>query len=343
MQSEKVEGQILITGCYRTGSEFITQLINCHKKVSATFYTVNFMRFCFGLYDPIDKEENWTRLIKDSLEKLRIRYGREIECNDVIALLNDRDFSYANLYQALILVQHNYLGMTHWAEKTQLVWTKIPDFLHMFPQGKAIHIIRDPRSVLASFKNYTSSEYPRYMGAIFNCLSSMQYAKMYQHTFSSSQYKLVKYEDLAHDTENVMEDIFSFIGLDSVANIFERSSWKDAHKQPWKANTSFGDPAQFSIDESITRWKKNLTLSEIFLCELINKPMMEYFGYGQLEPSVNPGDFSDIFVSTLADKQIASFLSLWATKGSGVECFPSDPFDPATWDDVAIKNKLTNS
>ena len=41
------------------------------------------------------------------------------------------------------------------------MWREIPTFIGMLPNAKAIHIIRDPRSVLASFKKYTRYKYQR--------------------------------------------------------------------------------------------------------------------------------------------------------------------------------------
>ena len=67
-----------------------------------------------------------------------------------------------------------------WGRKTQLVWRQIPDFLKIFPKGKAINIIRDPRSVLASFKKSTYNPEPAYLGAIFNCYDQWKKSLLYK-------------------------------------------------------------------------------------------------------------------------------------------------------------------
>ena len=48
-----------------------------------------------------------------------------------------------------------------------LCWTKIPDFLSMFPDGKVIHVIRDTRDVLSSFKRVTYEPGLKYLDAVF--------------------------------------------------------------------------------------------------------------------------------------------------------------------------------
>ena len=54
--------QTLITGVYRTGTEYLTQLVNCHPNISATMYSVNIYRFVEGKYDPIN-----IKLAKDKI------------------------------------------------------------------------------------------------------------------------------------------------------------------------------------------------------------------------------------------------------------------------------------
>ena len=85
-------------------------------------------------------------------------------------------------------------GHTHWAEKNQLMWREIPIFIGMMPNAKAIHIIRDPRSVLASFKNYTRYAYPACLGSVFNSYDSLKTALEHQQYLGES-IKLVKFED----------------------------------------------------------------------------------------------------------------------------------------------------
>jgi len=338
-----IKGQVLITGCYRTGSEFLTQLINSHPCISATFYTVNFMRFCFGKYGDIHEAKNWHMLIADFQEKLKVRFGREVHFDQIAAHLDLGNITYAALYQALVLAQHHYPGVKYWAEKTQLVWSKIPDFLHLFPQGKAIQIIRDPRSVLASFKAYTNAPHPRYLGAIFNRLGAMQSARRFQSELPADRYLLLRYEDLASQTDATMADVFSFIGVDPTPAIHQRDGWVDAHNQPWHANTTLGDPARFSTPRSINRWREDLQLAELFLCEMVNQPLMAHYGYEASGCTAPPETVAETLKAAMTDEQIASFFRNWAATGDGVECFPSDPFDPKTWEDVAIAERIASS
>ena len=44
------QSQTLITGVYRTGSEFLTYLIDTHPDIMASMYKINLMRFYYGRY-----------------------------------------------------------------------------------------------------------------------------------------------------------------------------------------------------------------------------------------------------------------------------------------------------
>ena len=77
-----------------------------------------------------------------------------------------------------------------WADKTQLVWTRVPDFLDMFPNGKVIHIVRDPRNVMASFKKSTYAPEPAYISAAFNCYDSMKKGLFYRDNYDEKIYQI---------------------------------------------------------------------------------------------------------------------------------------------------------
>ena len=99
-----------------------------------------------------------------------------------------------------------------WAEKTQLVWREIPEFLKMFPRGKAIIVLRDPRSVLASFKKYTFNPEPAYLGAIFNCYDVMQNSLNYKKKYPS-KVLIIKYEELVLNPKKIIKKTLNFLNI----------------------------------------------------------------------------------------------------------------------------------
>ena len=311
--------QTLITGCYRSGTEYITQLLNNHPNLASTMYTTNFMRYYYNRYDPI--QQNYKQLIKDAKETIKKRWKKTLNTEQLIEYLKtQKEITYGLIYDAMMSDLFLKKSKTRWAEKTQLVWREIPDFLTMFPTGKAILIIRDPRSVLASFKKYTYAPEPLYLGAIFNCYDSMKYSLEYKKRYSD-RFLQIKYEDILTNPEFTIKSIFTFLNLSTNHDLFSQKNWKDARGEPWKDNTAFG---KFDKELAIQRWKENLKEWEISMCEEINQPYMEFNGYQLSGRKVN-WNYSE-------NEDISRYLDNW-TKGNGIQEFPTDPLKPANWEE----------
>ena len=60
------KSQTLITGTYRSGSEYLTLLLDSHPELSASMYRVNLIRFMFKRYDPISNPKNLELALSDT-------------------------------------------------------------------------------------------------------------------------------------------------------------------------------------------------------------------------------------------------------------------------------------
>ena len=334
-------GPFLITGCYRSGTSYITQLLNNHPKLSATMHTVSFMRFCYLRYGQIDNLENLANLLNELCGRLKARWNIVLNKEVITKKCCEEKITYARLYDIIMRELYCKGSIVQWAEKIQLVWTKIPDFLNMFPNGKAIHIIRDPRSVLASFKKYTYVPEPAYIGAVFNCLGSMQAALKYKKMFPNNHI-LIRYEDVASAPELQMRKIFDLIGYpaEQNINIIDSSDWQGIKGEKWRDNTAFAVSNDgFNIEDSINRWKKHLTNEEISICEWICGPTMKQFGYKLSGIKASLFECGEVLKAMIKDAMISEMFENWAITGEGIERFPTDPLEPSNWEENAIPSK----
>ncbi len=332
-QMIRSDRQVLITGCYRTGSEYITLLLNNHPQLSASMYVCNFMRFCFSRYDPIELEINYHSLLVDAAERMQTRWGENLNVDRIINhCKNNERVTYALLYDLIMSDLFLKNGKTGWAEKTQLVWTKIPDFLDMFPESKVIHIFRDPRSVLASFKKFTFMPPPAYLGAIFNCFDSMKRSVHYREMFPPTRYYTVRYEDIIIHPEPTLINIFKFLGLSHDHDLFSSEGWVDARGNPWEHNSAFhgrnNTSGNFDRAGAVDRWKKELDDWEIAFCEAVNKDYMQIYKYKPANVTV---DWKTHLNPMLTDERLARYYDLWVNKSEGIEEFPADPLIPENW------------
>ncbi|CAA6605005.1 hypothetical protein MTBLM1_40209 [Rhodospirillaceae bacterium LM-1] len=322
--------QTLITGVYRSGTEYLSQLLSGHPRLSCTMYHVNALRFVLNRYEPLGERKNLDRALADMNARLGKRYGLSVDADRVIDRMSSSGFSnWAGLYDAVM--SELWLGeqKEHWAEKCQLVWREIPQFLREMPNGKAILLIRDPRSVTASFQRFTHAPAPAYLGAVFNSLDALQHAMKFQETLDPARFAAVRYEDLASDPERETARLYKFLGLDPSEARLDPTSWIGETGQKWASNSSFSNGARFDVAASIKRWRDNLDPIDRGFVEAICKGAMEHWRYDSFGP---PADWPEILRRVLPDANLTMMLRLALVNGEGTQAFPTDPVDPANWD-----------
>ena len=163
----------------------------------------------------------------------------------------------------------------------------LDEILDFFPNAKVINLVRDQRDVLLSQKNKWRR---RFLGAkgipISEALRSyfnyhpILTAKVWNSSLvCTSKYlkhpkvKVVKFENLLSDSENVVKDICSFLKIDFHENML---------KVPVIGSSTESDAkSDLIIDrDKINKWKKGgLSNGEIYLSQKVSSEMMDKFGY----------------------------------------------------------------
>ena len=326
--------QVLITGCYRSGTGYSSVLLNNHPKFVATTYTTSFMRYSYNRYNPINKEKNYIALLNEAKKRIKDRWKRNLNTKKIIAICkNEKKITYALLYDLMMGDLFLDKSVTKWGEKTQLVWRQIPDFFKMFPNGKAINIIRDPRSVLASFKKSTYNPEPAYLGAIFNCFDSMQKSYDYKKKYGS-KFLSFRYEDIALSPKKTLKKIYKFLNLKSDHDLLNEKKWLNADGSKFIHNSVFASKNErkdeFDFKGSINRWRSQLSSSEIAFCQFINKDHMKLYDY---KISTKDKDWDKLLPIIFNNNKILSYLKKWVLINEGIQEFPNNPLDPKNWNE----------
>jgi len=326
--------QVLITGCYRSGTDYSSVLLNNHPKFIVTTYTTSFMRYSYNRYNPIFKEKNYTALLNEAKKRIKDRWKKNLNIKKIIDnCKKEKKVTYALLYDLMMGDLFLDKSVTKWGEKTQLVWRQIPDFFKLFPNGKAISIIRDPRSVLASFKKSTYNPEPAYLGAIFNCFDSMQKSYEYKKKYGS-RFLFFRYEDIALSPKKTLKKIYKFLDLNSDHDLLNEKKWLNADGSKFIHNSVFASKKekkdQFDFKGSINRWKSQLSSSEIAFCQFINKDLMKIYNY---KISKKDNDWNKLLATIFNNKKIFNYFKKWILKNKGIQEFPNNPLDPRNWDE----------
>ena len=241
--------QILITGVYRSGTEFFSNLLNLHPEICSTMYRINALRFIFFKYGK--KKINYKKLIFDLSERLKNKHSFSMDKKKYLKIINGKN--YGEIYD--LIMSNLYLSKKKriWAEKNQLVWTKTSDFINLLPNGYVIHILRDPRNVLASFKYKTNSNYPACLTSVFNSYDAME--NILNNKKSNKQkFILIKYEDLVLNPQKTLNKVFDFLDVKKMNINAKRKKFNYLNKK-WVVNSSFQgkikNSSDFNIKESL--------------------------------------------------------------------------------------------
>lgn len=213
-----------------------------------------------------------------------------------------------------------------WAEKVQLAWDFIPTWLRWFPQGKALLIVRDPRSVLASFREYTIAPEPAYLGAAFNCLDCLRWIL---ESGPDTRVSVLRYEDVATHPRPMIRGTWTWLGLDP-ADVDPDIRWSEKGQDRAASDrSSFDDPDDVDPLAAIERWRGRLSESELRFVETVCGHAMERTGYET--EGVEPLPLPEMRQMCAGDPRLECALERWATTGEGSCFFPLDPEDESTW------------
>ena len=334
MKPQNTDKPLFLTGVYRSGTTLVAQVLNNHPDLRIIWDSLHFFRyFLSAKYSPI--KDSYRSIVSDAAYRLSKRFDVKVPQREIIERLDTiPSIEFKDVYQALMV--DTFCGGrddVRWGEKSLLQWTNIPLFLQMYPDGQVIHIIRDPRDVLASFREYTYEEPDRYLDAIFCCLHSMNWAENIGSSLPNNRYKIIRHEDLVTTPELTCREISDFLQIEYDPVMLDASQFVDSKSQPWSGDSSFGDIPQQIVSTSVGRWRSSLSPYEILLSESIIGNLMTKFGYELSGVTTVASDWQQLWSSLKSTPLIKERLGYWLDTGQGIERYPSNPTDPSNWEE----------
>jgi hypothetical protein len=328
---------ILLTGVYRSGTTILSCMLDAHPEINFTYGSVNYLRwFVKKNVSPV----NYKDIVLETQSRLQKRFGKVIDYEKIVNLIESskEDIShrliYSSIMQGFFDFSEKMLG-----ERILLEWTNVPAFLEMYPDGKVLHIIRDPRDVLASYKGMTWESGYRYLDAIFACMDSMDHCIQYKKTLPKRKYYAVSYESLVRNPEHELKNICAMLGVEYSEKMMDKSRYKDERGERFNLNShsSYSDNKK----KRSGRWKDQLSGSDLAFLEALLHKQLSDFNYADLSGNGKP--IND-FLSTIAKEDLLkSRLLHYLETGRGCEEFPSDSTKEENWTVLGEKNKNASS
>jgi len=325
-------GPIFLTGVYRSGTTLPAQILNAHPQLCVTHDSLNFFRFYLGSYKPV--ATRYAEIVEEAESRLGKRFSIHVPTARILERLESgTEISLKDIYEAIMVETWcNGRSDLRWGEKTLLEWSNIPLFLQMFRTGQAIHIIRDPRDVLASYRKFTIEPPHRYLDAVFACLHSMNWAATIGTGLLKDRYMVLRHEDVIANPEQCARELCHFLHIEFNPVMLDASHFTDHAGKPWRPNTAFGDVRQGTISSGTTeRWRSTLQEFEIVFVESVIGELLEYFGYQGSGVKLGAADLRELWDRFRSTPLLQDRLQLWLSTGQGVESYPSDPTDPKNW------------
>ena len=199
-----------------------------------------------------------------------------------------------------------------------------------------IHILRDPRNVLASFKYKTNSNYPACLTSVFNSYDSMKNI-LYNKKINKQKFIFGKYEDLLLNPQKTLNKVFNFLDVKKI-NINTKKKIFNYLNKKWVVNSSFQseikNSSDFNIKESLNSYKKNLDIFELNFVEKICGKLMRKFGYkpnSSYNKQINKKQLNAMLGK---NKLLKMGYENWKNKKIGFERFPKNPINPKFWDKI---------
>lgn len=323
---------IFLTGVYRSGTTLVAQVLNNHPRLRIIYDTLHFFRFYLGSH--ATPEERYEEIVSDAKQRLDRRFGVDVPAERIISILKGKArIEFKDIYET-IMIQTFCNGRTdiRWGEKSLLQWTNIPLFLQMFPNGQAIHIIRDPRDVLASYREYTHELPHRYLDAVFCCLHSMKWASTVGRALPADRYLVLRHEDMVTGPGETTRRLCEFLALEYDPIMLDATRFVDQSGSRWSGDSSFGDVDQQIVPVSAGRWRNKLYGFEVMLVESVLGHLLPKFGYEPSGIMVGVEDLSALWDRIGSTPLLQGRLRQWLETGEGVDKYPSDPTDSRNWE-----------
>lgn len=329
---------IFLTTPFRSGSSFLSRILSAHPSVAMSYDTVNFFRFCYHRYDPISNTENGKKLFEDMAYRLYNRFELKLDTEQCMANLGEADRSYGQAYLSILRTLFPAESKAILGDKEPLAWTKIPSFLKMLPQGKAIVILRDPRDVVVSFKKMTIAPGSDYLIALFNVIDAVNHAFRYAH-LHPDRVAVVRYEQLKTNMEAEVRKLCTFLEIDFVPEMLGVDKFTDHSGNQWdsQAHSIFPEELHNPL-APVGRWRNRIEPEDLFLCEWLARDQIARLGLAFDGRVHRPEVFERAIQKLMSSPLLRDAFKRWCDLGEGMEKFPLDPLDPKTWDPGFIAN-----
>lgn len=272
-------GLFFIVGSPRSGTTLLQAMLSSHPRLATPPETKFFQKHDPALPrhggDPLpaDRLDAYLDSLFASSDWREIGLPRE----ELESAIRAGDRSARSIFLTILSAYQARVGRPRLGEKTPLHARCVPRIRSVFPDAKFIHIHRDPRDVVASMlqmqwtQGTVRSEARTWRKTLCEHLRCLT-------TLPPTCYTGVRFETLVEKPEEELRRLCEFLGESFNPAMLEfhdrETTGYHQREEQWKGMTR-----RPLTNQSIGRFKKDLTRRQIAQVERIVGPLLERFGY----------------------------------------------------------------
>jgi len=281
------KGPVFVAGLERSGTSLMYALLATHPGLAMTRRT-NMWTYFYGQYGDLSQPQNLENCLS-----MMMRYKRLVKLKpDPVRIRQDfqqsSDKSYARLFALLEEHYAERAGKPRWGDKSLNTERYAEPIFEAYPGARILHMIRDPRDRYASVLKRWKVRRGDVGAGTAMWLSSVSLGKENQRRYPD-QYKVVRYETLVAQPEEMLGEICDFIGEPYSPEMITMQGAKGFREQG--SNSSYGQRKPGAIStSSIGRYRQVLSSRQIAFIQSVAKQEMQRFDYELDAIELTPAD-----------------------------------------------------
>lgn len=272
----KIRGPLFVVGCPRSGTTLLQRMLDAHSAVAIAPETHFIRRFWKNRnrYGDLSRDANFAGLVDDILAIPEFP-EMHIAAERYRAAAMDGERSYRALFACLLDLFATTRHVPIVGEKTPNHVEYAVTLLEFFPDARFVHIVRDPRAVVNSWRSVPWST-GSLVGDADVWRVSMATVRKYP-AWVRDRFHTLTYERLIAFPGVELRQLCAFLGLDFEERMLDYHAGPtpvDIEREPWKTATT--QPLDIT---SATRWRNEMSASMISTIESVTWLEMRRLGY----------------------------------------------------------------
>lgn len=307
------DGPIFIVGAPRSGTTLLRNALNRHSRIAICRET-EFRHYVYrrrAAFGPLSDRRNRERVVRQYLALERIRRTL-LDLGSLAECLMEEGDSYPALFSSLLRFNMRAHCKSRWGEKTPDHAFFAETLFEWYPGATVIHILRDPRDVVASLMDMPS--FPN--SALGNANLWLTFNRAAARASRQPGYILVRYEDLVADPEHELRRVCGVIG-ESFSSEMMAPKFDPTADRPWFQRAE--EPITSSRMEI---WRERLSKTDAALVEWYIGSELQNFGFQNASTPPTSATIAAGFAFAVKDaiqRRIGEYPAIWYRRASCTE------------------------